>query len=132
VLAARPPTQRSRVSNGNEILPGVDQRSPTARRYRDLVSQIAADQGGLDQLSESRLQMIRRFAGASALAEAVEARIANGEKVDVGEYSQLASTLVRIASRLGIDRIARDVTPTLSDILREDWEAQQRLGAAAP
>jgi hypothetical protein len=109
-LVERPPTQRSRVTNGRDLLAGIDQRSALARRYRDLVSSIAIDQGGADHLSESRLQLIRRFAGASALAEQVEARLAAGEPVDIGEYSQLTSTLVRLATRLGIDRRQRDVT----------------------
>ena len=78
---------------------------------------IAVDQGGADRLSESRLQLIRRFAGASALAEQVEAKLANGEKIDIAEYTQLASTLVRIASRLGIDRKPKDITPSLSEYI---------------
>jgi hypothetical protein len=30
----------------------------------------------------------------------------------------LSSTLVRLANRIGIERVARDISPTLSDILR--------------
>jgi hypothetical protein len=89
VLAPRALRLRSRLSNCNEILPGIDQRTTLARRYRDLVNMIAADQGGIEHLAESRWRMIRRFAGASALAEVVEARIANGEQIDIQEYSTL-------------------------------------------
>jgi len=65
---------RSRVSNGHELLPNVDGRSLVARRYRDIMSAIASDQGGVDRLSEARLQLIRRFAAAACLAEQLEAR----------------------------------------------------------
>ena len=87
-----------------------------ARRYRDISSQIAADQGSLDRCSEVRLQLIRRFAAASVLAEMMEARLANGERIDVTEHALLASTLVRIARQIGINRIAKTV-PTLSQYL---------------
>ena len=69
---------RSRVSNGREYLPGVDQRLAIARRYRDLVAQIAIDQGGADRCSETRLQLIRRFASGTVLAEALRGAARQG------------------------------------------------------
>ncbi len=78
-LSPRSVTNRSRISNGQEILPGVDQRLAIARRYRDLVAQIAIDQGGADRCSEVRMQLIRRFASGAVLAEELEARLARGE-----------------------------------------------------
>jgi hypothetical protein len=53
---------RSSVSNGNKTLPDTDGRLRIARRYRDVASAILADQGGVDFCSESRRQLIRRFA----------------------------------------------------------------------
>jgi hypothetical protein len=58
------------------LLPDVDGRSAIARRYRDIVSAILVDQGGADQCSEARKQLIRRFAAASVLAEQMEAALA--------------------------------------------------------
>jgi hypothetical protein len=110
---------RSRITNGGDILPGIDGRSVIARRYRDIVSAILVDQGGEQHCSESRLQLIRRFAAAAVLAEQMEARLANGEQIDIAEHAQLASTLVRIANRIGIDRRAKNVTPSLRDYLEE-------------
>jgi hypothetical protein len=92
------------------VLPDVDGRSAVARRYRDITSAILVDQGGADLCSESRLQLIRRFAAAAVLAEQLEARLANGEQIDITEHAALSSTLVRLASRIGIDRVSRDVT----------------------
>jgi hypothetical protein len=117
--ALRKPTARSRVSNGRDILPNVDGRSLIARRYRDIANAVVVDQGGLDRCSESRLQLIRRFAAAACIAEQMEARLANGEEIDIAEHVVLSSTLVRLASRIGIDRVTRDVTPSLGDLLRE-------------
>jgi hypothetical protein len=112
----RKPSFRSRVTNGQEVLPGVDGRTTLARRYHDITAAIAADQGGVDQLSEARLQLVRRFAAAAVLAEQMEAQLANGEVIDIQQHALLVSTLVRVGQRIGIDRIPRDVT-TLGDIL---------------
>ena len=110
-------TARTRVSNGTAMLAGVDGRSIIARRYRDLCRAIFADQGGADQLSEARMQLIRRFAALAVQAEAMEARLANGEQIDIGEHALLSSTLVRIAQRIGIDRRSKNITPSLRDYL---------------
>lgn len=117
VLKVRKADARSRVTNGHDILPGVDQRSTQARRYRDLVSLIVADQGGLDRMSESRLQLIRRFAAQAVQAEAMEARLVSGDAIDVAQHSLLCSTLVRLAQRIGIDRRAKNITPSVAEYI---------------
>jgi hypothetical protein len=109
--------QRSRITNGKELLPGLDMRSAMARRFKDITSAIYVDQGGEDRCSESRKQLIRRFAAAAVIAEQMESRLANGESISITEHAQLASTLVRIAQRIGINRRARDITPALPDYL---------------
>jgi hypothetical protein len=110
---------RSRVSNGAEVLPGIDGRSLVARRYRDIAGAILVDQGGEDLCSESRKQLVRRFAAAAVLAEQMEAKLARGEEIDIQEHALLCSTLVRVAQRIGIDRIPKNVTPSLGQLLRE-------------
>jgi hypothetical protein len=110
---------RSRLSNGGDLLPNVDGRSLIARRYRDIMSAIASDQGGINRLSEARLQLIRRFAAAACLAEQLEAKLARGEQIDIQEYSLLVSTMVRVAQRIGLDRVPRDVAPSLVEYLRQ-------------
>jgi len=122
-IAALKPTDRrksqakSRVSNGRDILPHVDGRSLIARRYRDVVAAIMVDQAGAAQCSEARKQLIRRFAAAAVLAEQMEARLANGEEISIERHAALSSTLVRIAQRIGLDRRAKNITPSLSDYL---------------
>jgi hypothetical protein len=114
--------QRARVSNGADLLPDIDGRSALARRFKDIINAILVDQGGLDACSESRLQLIRRFSAAAVLAERMESRLANGEQIDIQEHALLCSTLTRLASRIGIERRCRDITPTLADIMRESEE----------
>ena len=115
--AARKVHARSRVSNGKDVLPGVDGRSEIARRYRDIAGAIVADQGGPDRMSEARIQLIRRFAAAAVLAEQMEAKLAVGIEIDIGQHALLISSLVRVAQRIGINRRARTIVPNLSDYL---------------
>jgi hypothetical protein len=110
---------RSRLSNGRDLLPNVDGRSLIARRYRDIMSAIVSDQGGADRLSETRLQLIRRFAAAACLAEQLEARLARGEQIDIQEHSLIVSTMVRVAQRIGLDRVPRDIAPSLTEYLEQ-------------
>ena len=117
VVERRSSKQCSRLSNGSKLLPDLDGRSAMARRFKDITSAVVTDQGGVDQCSESRLQLIRRFSAAAVLAEQMEARLANGEEINIAEHSLLCSTLVRIAQRIGINRRLKNVTPHLHDYL---------------
>ena len=111
------PRTRSAVTNHKDLLPGLDGRSASARRFRDLVLSYVADMGGLDRCSEIKLGLLRRLAATTVQAELLEARMVNGEQIDVGQLCTLASTTVRIASRIGLERRAKPVTPTVKDYL---------------
>jgi hypothetical protein len=114
------------------LLPGIDRRSLPFKRYKALVAQLAVDQGGEEELSTARAQLIRRFAATSVLAELLEHRLATGEVIDVSEYSNLVSTQVRVAQRIGLDRVAKNVGElSLGDLWRLDDLAQQRAKAEA-
>ena len=116
---------RSRVSNGKELLPGVDGRSLVARRYRDVANAILTDQADGANCTEARLQLIRRFSAAAVLAEQLEARLANGEAIDIAEHALLCSTLTRLAQRIGIDRATSRNTRTLSAAMFEPVTAEE-------
>jgi hypothetical protein len=109
----------SALTYGKHLLPHVDGRSLPYQRYRAIVTAIAVDQGGVEELSATRAQLIRRFAAASVLAEQLEVRIARGEQIDIQVHATLSSTLVRLASRIGIDRMPRDITPDPLTYARE-------------
>jgi hypothetical protein len=82
-----------------------------------LVHQITADQGGTDLCSESRMQLIRRFAAASCIAENFEAKLVAGKEINLAEFAQLSSTLVRIVNHLGLERVPRDVTRYVGEVI---------------
>ncbi len=121
----RKPTARSGVSNGRDVLPGVDGRSVIARRYYDIQTAIIVDQGTASLISEARLQLIRRFSAAAVMAEMLEAKLANGEEISIAEHALLCSTLVRVARQIGVDRIPKDVGPNnLDDYLASKAAAE--------
>jgi hypothetical protein len=129
----RPPHQASkqktralaRATNAPDMLAHVDGRSAVARRFKDIAGALISDQGGADRLSEARLQLVRRLAGLCVLAESIESKIATGGGVDLTAYGQLCNTMSRIATRLGLNRVAKEV-PNLQNYLA------QRSGNAFP
>ena len=60
-------------------------------------------------VSEARLQLVRRFSAAAVMAELLEAKLAAGEEISITEHALLVSSLVRVANKIGIDRIPKDV-----------------------
>ena len=96
----------------------TDGRSLTARRFQDLYEDIANDLGGLDVLSEAQKQIIRRAATLSAESERQESEWANGRPFDLTVYSTTTNCLRRLFETLGIQRQARDITPSLSSYLQ--------------
>jgi hypothetical protein len=117
-IAGRKDYARDKLTNGSKTLPDTDGRLRVARRFRDIAAAILVDQGGVDVCSESHRQLIRRFSAACVLAEELEGRLARGEEIDVERHALLCSTLTRLAQRIGIDRRAKNITPSLGDYLR--------------
>lgn len=97
----------------------LDGRTNAAKVFDRLVADIEADLGGHDRLSTIELALIEGFAGAALTLHNLNTRLALGEKIDLAEHATAVSAMVRVASRLGLQRRPRDVTPTLSDYLNE-------------
>jgi hypothetical protein len=105
-------TAASRITNGSEVLAGVDGRSAMVRRYRDILGQLVDDMGG--DPSEAQLQIGRRAAALSVWCEDKDAAAANGEPLDIATYTTASNALRRLLADLGLERRARNVTPTLA------------------
>ena len=101
---------RSAVSNGTRLfaVEGLDGRTQTARRFRDLVETIGDDLGGTDHISEGQKQLTRRAAMLSIMAEAMEADAVRNLPFDGEAYGILCDRLGRCLQRLGIERKAPD------------------------
>jgi hypothetical protein len=101
----------------------LDGRTKARKLFDAIAKGIAADLGGEGQLSTVQLHLIEAFAGVAINVQDLNARMLIGEPINVVEQAHAISTLARVASRIGINRVARDISPTLSDIMRETEDA---------
>ena len=122
-VARKKDPQRSRISNGSALLPGVDGRSPWVRRCKDVIAAHLSDLGGTDNTSAAERSIVRRAAVLTAQLEQLEVRFALADGAasaeDLDLYQRTASTLRRLLEAVGIQRRRKDITPSLADILRE-------------
>ena len=122
----RPKRIRSAITNGRKLYLSGDGNSAWSRRYRDLIAGHVSDLGGRDMISEAQLSLIKRASTLELELEQAEGRLSKGEQIDLDCYGRAASHLRRILESLGLERVPKNIGPTLGDILREDWERQQR------
>jgi hypothetical protein len=116
-----PSRQRSRITNGTALLPNVDGRSAWVRRCKDVIAEHLADMGGEDNTSAAERSIVRRSAVLTTELEMLEARFAQaGEATaaDLDLYIRASGNLRRLLEAVGLARRVRDVTPSLSDVLR--------------
>jgi hypothetical protein len=108
------PTMRAGNGRGKIRLltrQSLDGRTKARKQFDAIAEGIAADLGGEDRLSTVQRHLAEAFAGCCIVLQSINARMLLGEPVDIADQSSAASTLVRIASRLG-SRVARDITPS--------------------
>jgi hypothetical protein len=95
----------------------IDGRSRPAILFRGVAAAVASDLGGRDRLTRAQLELVRRVAGLSVLADQIEWRIVNGQPIEVLEYTSIVGTQSRVLRSLGLKRVPKDITK-LSDVLR--------------
>ena len=112
--------QRSRITNGSALLPGVDGRSPWVRRCKDVIAAHLSDLGGEDNTSAAERLIIRRASVLTFELERLEARFALAEQAspeDLDLYQRTAGNLRRLLEAVGLQRRPRNLTPNLKDYL---------------
>lgn len=107
------PQARTRIGNGRAVLQDVDARSLTFRRYREILASLIADMGG--DPTEAQTQIARRAASLSIWCEEQDTSAANGTPIDIGAYTTASNSLRRLLESLGLERKARNVTPTIAE-----------------
>jgi hypothetical protein len=117
--AGRPATIRSKVSNGTRLLAGVDGRSSTARRFRDLIAELTAEAGGAEGLSAAERGAIRQGAAIMLRAEQVQGQIVRGEPVDNDTLIRLSGEARRVLAGVRKRNAEQSSKRTLADYARE-------------
>jgi hypothetical protein len=108
-----PRRQRSRITNGRALLPGIDGRSAWTRRAKDVIAAHIADLGGVDNTSAAERSLIRRAGILTVELERLEAKFANSDTTDLNDldtYGRTAGNLRRMLEAIGLKRRARDIT----------------------
>jgi hypothetical protein len=77
-------------------------------------------------LSEAQLSLIKRASAITCELEQFEGRLSRGEEIDLDTYVRAIGHLRRLLETLGLQRVPRDVTPTL-----EAYAARVREGVQA-
>lgn len=119
-VETRKQAARSRVTNGNAVLPNVDGRSTWVRRMRDVMTLHIADLGGEDAVSEAERSIVRRVAVLTTELERMEVQFATAGEASADAldlYQRTAGNLRRLLEAVGLRRRPRDVTPDLRDYL---------------
>jgi hypothetical protein len=112
-------------------LPGgrsqLDSRTAAAKAFDSLVQEIESDlaPSGRDQLSAIERSFIEAYAGATVAMQGITAQQAAGQMIIVSDLAAAISSMIRVASRLGEQRRARDVT------VRSTQTSSVRAGLAA-
>jgi hypothetical protein len=116
VHASRPSRLRSAVTNNPFALSGVDGRSRTGRRYRDIVDGIIAEHGFGD------LNRVRELAALMMARETAQVQAVGGDAAAQENLVRLANTIARAEKELRARARKRQAEPS-ADGLRS------RLGA---
>jgi hypothetical protein len=86
----------------------LDGRTHAAKAFDRLYAAISSDLGG--DLTAVERSLVEGFCGASTVLQALNTKLALGQEIDLGEYSVLCSSLVRISSKIGLSRRSRIVS----------------------
>lgn len=108
---------RSAITNGTDLLAGIDGRSASARRYRDLQIAFADDLGGADKLSEADKALCRQAAAVTVQSEGMQSKIVRGEPVDAEQLVRVSNTLSRLLKAISGKSHAEPAKRTLADVM---------------
>jgi hypothetical protein len=107
-----PGLRRTSNRTPRDLVP-LDRTSGAGRFFAKMVREIEVDLGAGRRRNLSRIEseLIRAFAGAATQLQYLNRQILLGEggEIDLAGFSQLASTMLRIGSRLGTTRRAAPV-----------------------
>jgi hypothetical protein len=107
--------KRAKSKRAGRDLIAIDKTSGAARYYAKMMRDIESDLGGRRLMSRIELQLVMAFCGSATRLEYLNHQIllGDGSDCDVVSYAQLASTMLRLGSKLGLSR--RRSKPMIDD-----------------
>ncbi|TPO07132.1 hypothetical protein [Mesorhizobium sp. B1-1-5] len=101
------PTASTRIGNGSALLDGIDGRSAGARRYRELLFRLNGElslelsKTGRRATAQQDI-LLRRAAFLAMWCENTEAKLVNGQDIDIDAFNVATNTLRRILMDAGL------------------------------
>jgi hypothetical protein len=89
----------------------LDGRRNAVATFDKHARDIQNDLGGYEALSAVQLALVEAFVGESLVMQTMNARIMLGEEVDLGLHALVAGAMCRLATRLGVKRLAKEINP---------------------
>ena len=114
-----PKKRRSRSIAGldRRTLAKLDRRTVEYQRYAGIRAALIADKGGETAVSEAEAQLVDRCAFMAMRLETMQIVALAGEEIDLQRYGELTDRLRRGLESIGLQRRARDITPSLRSYL---------------
>jgi hypothetical protein len=121
----------NRVKRDSRSLPLGASTSDAGRFFAKMVRDIEIDCGGRRQLTRIEGELIRAFAGAATTLRYLNVQIALGETsaIDLSGYATIASTMLRIGSKLGVSRRSSAPVPDFYQDTLPELAKQQEVSA---
>jgi hypothetical protein len=102
-----------------KTLDALDRRTHAARRAGDLVSGLESDLGGSENVTVAEHQIVQHAGVLGAVIEHQETLWLGGEEVDETALLTAINCQRRLLEAIGLQRRARDVTPTLAQYIKQ-------------
>lgn len=107
----------TRPVGGIPTIDALDRRTRPYRRYEAIRDAVLSDMGGEENTSEVQRQLVAKFSTLALQLKSMEAAAIEGNEINLDLFGRCAGHLRRIAEALGMKRVARDVTPSLTEYL---------------
>jgi hypothetical protein len=104
----------------------LDGRTIAAKQAREVISSIEEDLGGRESISTARRALIENAAVLGAVVQDMGAKWISGEQIDLALFATLSNTRRRLLESVGLDRAARDVTPSVSEYLAQKTPTEEK------
>jgi hypothetical protein len=104
---------RARTTNRPTVVHGLDMRTNTGRRYRDIMAGLTAALGG--ELTEPQRFAVQRAAGILVAAEEMRAKAMRGDKIPVTGLVKLENLATRALALLDLPKPGSKRGPTLEE-----------------
>jgi hypothetical protein len=99
----------------------LDARTHAAKLWDQMEARITSEVGG--DVTAVQQALITAFCSVAISLNDLTAKNLLGQPTNIADLSLAASTLTRLAQRIGVARKVKSAAPTLSDMLREDARA---------